>query len=620
MIIYITLIVSAVTAFQPQPLNRPRLSSYNTRRRKILQPPHYTDKRYYNNILVFTATNNDDVEYPRDLLQRYSLPLESSTDATSTFTPSEDTPLANAYYLKLQQTKKLKEKEVSENTEVESIEKTPTEVDVGITSEQNLPIKVEEVVTTNDSLTKTQSPEFTDLNIRQSRDVIVSIDEEKEDDSLSSSSLSSTNDNNVLDTDNDIKETTDDTSSGISSSIEEEEVSTSTTEDSVDTTEESVIDTSNKNPTTTSSQPSSSGQQLIQTQPASTFTFDKLTLPTNNLDVEAYGLLPLIIIGVSLSLVVGVYMNQSRDQNKGEESEDGDDTKNLLQKVKDAGTAGAISYALWEFTFWGVSFIIGLGSYYKLTGHWPDLTNADDVKKISLNAFLFVNVARFAVPLRIGLALATVPWVEENILRRFNTGEQEEEKLSESEQITMTSDLNSGIDPTLLQKKKKPNVPGENTGNIEDYCKPGKVDEECAESVKEYLDDIANTGKIATDDEARTIVNYLDSLSSNVTPPNGYSTTGSAFTNYLDALSEGSIPSPSSAKAVQTYLNDLTTDQDSRVEVVEDRLSKIEGSLNNMPEEIASRLDEWQALQDAKMKADMDKILSLLADNNKVDK
>lgn len=276
-----------------------------------------------------------------------------------------------------------------------------------------------------------------------------------------------------------------------------------------------------------------------------------------------------------------------------------------------------------EATFWGVSFIIGLGSYYKLTGHWPDLTNADDMKKISLNAFLFVNVARLAVPLRIGLALATVPWVEANILSRFGNKEQDEEStLSESEQVTMTSDLNSGIDPTLLQKKKK-YVRGDNSGNIEDYCEPGKVDEECAESVKEYLDDIANTGKVATDDEARTIVNYLDSLSSNASPPNG-STTIKAFTSYLDALSEGSIPSPSSAKAVQTYLNDLSTEDSTsagqRVTVVEDRLSKIEGSLNNMPEEIATRLDDWQTKQDEKMKADMDKILQLLADNNKLDK
>ena len=32
-----------------------------------------------------------------------------------------------------------------------------------------------------------------------------------------------------------------------------------------------------------------------------------------------------------------------------------------------------------------------------------------------------MNVARFAVPLRIGLALSTTGWVQENVLDRFNS-------------------------------------------------------------------------------------------------------------------------------------------------------------------------------------------------------
>lgn len=38
-----------------------------------------------------------------------------------------------------------------------------------------------------------------------------------------------------------------------------------------------------------------------------------------------------------------------------EEEEELSETKKLLKKVKEAGTAGAISYALWELAFWGVS-------------------------------------------------------------------------------------------------------------------------------------------------------------------------------------------------------------------------------------------------------------------------
>jgi hypothetical protein len=37
------------------------------------------------------------------------------------------------------------------------------------------------------------------------------------------------------------------------------------------------------------------------------------------------------------------------------EEEELTETQKLLKKVKQAGTAGAISYALWELGFWGVS-------------------------------------------------------------------------------------------------------------------------------------------------------------------------------------------------------------------------------------------------------------------------
>lgn len=90
-----------------------------------------------------------------------------------------------------------------------------------------------------------------------------------------------------------------------------------------------------------------------------------------------------------------------------------------MAKVKDAGTAGVISYALWELGFWFVSIPVVLFGYYEVAGHWPDLTNSDDMGKLAAEAFAFVNFARFAVPLRIGLALSTTPWIEENIVERF---------------------------------------------------------------------------------------------------------------------------------------------------------------------------------------------------------
>ncbi len=95
------------------------------------------------------------------------------------------------------------------------------------------------------------------------------------------------------------------------------------------------------------------------------------------------------------------------------------ETKKLLQQVKDAGIAGVISYALWEFGFWAISVPVCIGAYREVTGHWPDFSNQEDLKQLGAEAFAFVNVARFAVPLRIGLALGTTPWIQKNIVDRF---------------------------------------------------------------------------------------------------------------------------------------------------------------------------------------------------------
>jgi len=96
-----------------------------------------------------------------------------------------------------------------------------------------------------------------------------------------------------------------------------------------------------------------------------------------------------------------------------------EDEKTMLQKVKDAGVAGAISYAAWELAFWGISVPVCIFTYVELTGHLPDFSNQDDLAKLGAEAFAFVNLARFAVPLRIGLALSTTPWVQANVVDRF---------------------------------------------------------------------------------------------------------------------------------------------------------------------------------------------------------
>jgi hypothetical protein len=95
------------------------------------------------------------------------------------------------------------------------------------------------------------------------------------------------------------------------------------------------------------------------------------------------------------------------------------ETEKLLKQVKEAGLAGVISYALWELAFWAVSVPVVLFGYYEVTGHWPDLSDSSDVAKLSAEAFAFVNFARFAVPLRIGLALSTTSWIQANVVDRF---------------------------------------------------------------------------------------------------------------------------------------------------------------------------------------------------------
>jgi len=429
---------------------------------------------------------------------------------------------------------------------------------------------------------------------------------------------------------------------------------------------------------------------LIQIQPLK----NELTLPNfsnlNNLNPEDFGILPLVIIGISVYLALGVYLKQVNDTDDGyagwdelgnrkklEKSDDDNVEKEekggplaLIQKVKDAGTAGAISYALWEAAFWGVSIPVCLVGFRQATGHWPDLTltssgiGGEDVKQVGGAAFAFVNVARLAVPVRIGLALSTVPWVEENIVGKFGSkkeddDEQEEELLTgeiEDEDTSAISEveerlnkmetqasrissktlqkMNAGIDPTLLE-----------------YCEPGQVNDDCADSILGYLDSLASTGAVATDGEVRSIVGYLDSLSSNVSTPN--ENAGAAFTSYLDAVSTGFIPAPSSAKAVASYLDVLSSTSTagddattatftpppletatagegaalpkeqkigSRINEVEERLSRLESSVTSLPDDIASRLVDWQISQDKKMSDEMEKIMKLLVDGESLEK
>ena len=104
------------------------------------------------------------------------------------------------------------------------------------------------------------------------------------------------------------------------------------------------------------------------------------------------------------------------------------DTQKMLQQIKESGKAGFISYALWEWGFWLTSLPIAIFGYYQVAGHWPDFSNSEDMGYVGAEAFAFVNFARFAVPLRIGLALSTTGWVKENIVDRWFPEETESQE------------------------------------------------------------------------------------------------------------------------------------------------------------------------------------------------
>lgn len=91
----------------------------------------------------------------------------------------------------------------------------------------------------------------------------------------------------------------------------------------------------------------------------------------------------------------------------------------VLAQIKEAGTAGIVSYGIVQLGFWGVSIPICSYAFYQATGHWPDFGREDDLAKLGAEAFAFLNIARFAIPLRIGLALGMTPWVKANIVDKY---------------------------------------------------------------------------------------------------------------------------------------------------------------------------------------------------------
>jgi hypothetical protein len=107
-------------------------------------------------------------------------------------------------------------------------------------------------------------------------------------------------------------------------------------------------------------------------------------------------------------------LTASKDETPVDEKED---DGNLMSKIKAAGAAGAVSLFLWELAFWAISIPVAIFAFVQVSGSFPDLSDKEDLAKVGGEAFAFANVARFALPVRIGLAVSTTPWVEENIVQ-----------------------------------------------------------------------------------------------------------------------------------------------------------------------------------------------------------
>jgi hypothetical protein len=59
------------------------------------------------------------------------------------------------------------------------------------------------------------------------------------------------------------------------------------------------------------------------------------------------------------------------------------DAKKLMQQIKEAGTAGIISFALVQLAFWSLSLVLVVFTYVKVEGHLPDLSNPEELTKLS---------------------------------------------------------------------------------------------------------------------------------------------------------------------------------------------------------------------------------------------
>ena len=89
------------------------------------------------------------------------------------------------------------------------------------------------------------------------------------------------------------------------------------------------------------------------------------------------------------------------------------------------GTAGIVSYAITEGGFWVISIPLAVAAVVATTGSLPDFATTEGKAAVGGYSFAFLTFARTIVPLRIAFALALTPWVNENIMSRFKSDDDD---------------------------------------------------------------------------------------------------------------------------------------------------------------------------------------------------
>ena len=318
--------------------------------------------------------------------------------------------------------------------------------------------------------------------------------------------------------------------------------------------------------------PPSSSTDLIQTQ---SISVPSINLPESlrNVNLEEPGIIAsgTVVLGIALSLALVQIMNKT-DKPVEKEDEEGEPEPNLIQKVKDAGVAGAISYALWEAGFWGISIPICIVGYNKFTGHWPDFSNSDDMKQLGGEIFAFANVARLAVPLRISLALSTVPWINENIVQKFSKQDEENDEQQVEVDVSTALQEETFVAQVDENEYEETYMSSEWTGDEwqqeemeygyginEEWQEEMPYEDTGVEDVSKWSNFEERLSNIETD--AMRVASLLGASedSEDTNTERSASLPGSGYLNYIDEYCEPGTRSSNCAGALKGYLDSLAT-------------------------------------------------------------